>query len=275
MTVLTPPARRLPPTPVLISAAILAAAALAALLPAALAGDPFAINLDEVLTGPSWQHPFGTDLSGRDLYSRIVHGTRESLLIGLGATGVALLIATVLGFAAALAPKTSAAAADRSVEVLFAFPAVLLALLLVSVFGPGSTTLIVAVGVGVAPGYARIIRGQVLTVRTSPYVEAAAALGHSPLRIFARHIVPNALRPMVVVTTLGIGQTIVWASGLAFLGVGVPPPAPEWGALLDGGRTYITHAWWLEVFPGLAIVVIALAATTVGRHLAHRWEGRS
>ncbi|WP_024804307.1 ABC transporter permease [Nocardia sp. BMG51109] len=267
--------RRLPPPTVVAASAVLFVAAVAAIAPGVLASDPFTVDLGNVLSPPSWSHPFGTDLSGRDLYARIVHGTRESLLIGLGATAVALALASLLGFTAGLSPKPVAAVVNRVVEVLFAFPAILLALLLVSVFGPGRTTLIVAVGIGVSPGYARIIRGQVLTVRGSPYVEAAGALGHSRFRVFRRHIVPNALRPMAIIATLGVGQTIVWASGLAFLGLGVPPPAPEWGALLDAGRTYLTRAPWLEVFPGLVIVVIALAATTLGRHAERRGEGRA
>lgn len=235
--------------------------------------DPNAIDLPAALQSPSVHHLFGTDLSGRDLYSRVVHGTAQSLLIGIGATAVALLIAVVLGFSAGLAPRGVSAGTDRLIEVLFAFPALLLALLLVSVFGPGAATLVVAVGVGTAPGYARIIRGQVRSVRTAPYIEAARALGHTRTRIFRQHIVPNALRPMAVTATLGVGQSIVWASGLAFLGLGVPPPASEWGALLDAGRTYLTHAWWLELFPGLAIVVVALALTTLGRYAGHRLEG--
>ncbi|MFD9663147.1 ABC transporter permease [Rhodococcus sp. NPDC059968] len=264
-----------PPAVVLLAAAVLAVAVSAALVPDFLAGDPVAVDLDTVLSPPSWQHPFGTDLSGRDLYARVVHGTRDSLLIGLGATAVGLAIAALLGFTSALAPKPVAAVVNRFVEVLFAFPTILLALLLLSVFGQGRAMLIIAVGIGAAPGYARIIRGQVLTVRGSPYIEAAGALGHSRLRVFRQHLVPNAMRPMVIIATLGVGQTIVWASGLSFLGLGVPPPAPEWGALLNAGRTFITHAWWLEVFPGLVIVAIALAATTLGRHIERRLEGQS
>lgn len=264
-----------PPLSILAAGAVLVLVVLAAVLPGLLAGDPFAVSLDNALSPPSLRHPFGTDLSGRDLYARIVHGTRDSLLIGLGATAVALAVAVILGFTTALLPKPIAAVVNRIVEVLLAFPTILLALVLLSVFGQGRATLIIAVGIGAAPGYARIIRGQVLSVRAAPYIEAADALGHTPFRIFRQHIAPNALRPMVVIATLGIGQTIVWASGLSFLGLGVAPPAPEWGALLNAGRTFIAHAWWLEVFPGLAIVAIALAATTLGRYIEQRWDKRA
>lgn len=282
MTILAPlrfrrdPGRtsRRPPAGVIVAILVLGFAALAAVVPRALAPyDPFAIDLGATLRPPSWTHLFGTDLSGRDLLSRVIYGTRESLLIGLGATAIALALAIALGLLAALSTRVFRAVTNRTIEVLFAFPALLLALLFVTVFGPGRNTLILAIGIGTAPGYARIVRGQVLAVKDSPYVEAAAALGHSRISILRQHIVPNALRPLLVTAMLGVGQSIVWASGLAFLGLGVPPPTPEWGALLDAGRTYITEAWWLEIFPGLAVVVVALALTIVGRHLATRLEG--
>nr|WP_124711429.1 ABC transporter permease [Gordonia insulae] len=267
--------RRWPVPPTVIAAlAVLVLLAVAVVAPGVLAPyDPFAIDLDATLSPPSWAHLFGTDLSGRDLLSRVIFGTRQSLAIGLGAVAVALVLAVALGIAAGLSGRVAQALANRWIEVMFAFPTILLGLLLTSVFGPGPYTLIFAIGIGIAPGYARIVRGQVLSVRTAPYVEAATALGHSRRRILFQHIGPNALRPMIVTATLGVGQAIIWASGLAYLGLGVAPPAPEWGALLDAGRTYITEAWWLEIFPGLVIVITALAFTTVGRHLGARLEG--
>jgi peptide/nickel transport system permease protein len=237
------------------------------------AHSPYAIDLVDSLQPPSLHHLLGTDPSGRDLYARIVFGAGDSLLIGLGATGLNFAIAIVLGVAAGLGSRAIDGLITRAVEVLFAFPVLLLSLLFVAVFGPGVTTLIVAVGVGTAPGYARMIRGQVQAVRGSGYVEAAHALGHPYARVVGRHILPNAMRPLVAVVTLGLGQSIVWASGLAFLGLGVAPPSPEWGALLDAGRNYVTHSWWLEVCPGLAIVVFALSVTTIGRYLRRRLEG--
>lgn len=235
--------------------------------------DPYAINLEQTLQAPSWAHIMGTDQSGRDLYARIVYGARESLLIGLGATALGMAIAILLGTLAGLGNKWVDGIISRGVEVMFAFPILLLALLFVAVFGPSVTTEIVAVGLGTAPGYARMVRGQVLAVRDSGYVEAARALGHPYGSIVRRHIFPNAMRPLVVVMTLGVGQSIVWASGIAFLGLGVPPPSPEWGALLNAGRNYITQAWWLEVMPGVAIVFFSLSLTTLGRHLQQRLEG--
>ncbi len=246
---------------------------MAALAPQALTTHlPTAVDYGAALQPPSIAHVFGTDESGRDLYTRIVWGARESLLIGLGAAAVGICTALVLGSVAALAVKPVAVIADRFVEVMFAFPALLLALLLIAVAGPSAATEVLAVGLGTAPGYARMIRGQILGAKNSGYVEAATALGHSRSRIIRAHILPNALRPLVAVFALSVGQSIVWASSLSFLGLGVAPPSSEWGALLDAGRAYITQAWWLVVVPGLVIVAVALAATTIGRHLQLRLE---
>ncbi|WP_417217977.1 ABC transporter permease [Arthrobacter sp.] len=262
------------PLGTVVATAVVLFFAVAALAPGLLTGgDPFAIDLGAALQGPSAQHWFGTDQSGRDLYTRVVYGTRESLLIGLGATALAVGIAVVLGLASGLGARWVDGLVNRGLEVLFAFPVLLLAMLFVTIYGPSVTTQVIAVGLGTAPGYARMIRGQVLSVRTSGYVEAAHALGHGRARILRRHLLPNATRPLVAVVALGVGQSIVWASGLAFLGLGVAPPSPEWGALLDAGRLFITHAWWLEVMPGLAIVALALASTTLGRFLQSNLEG--
>jgi peptide/nickel transport system permease protein len=248
---------------------------LAAIAPSLLSGgrDATTIDLGATLQSPSLHHLFGTDQAGRDLYARVVFGTRNSLLIGLGATALSMSVATALGVLAGLSGRFVDGIVNRLLEVVFSFPVLLLALLFVTIFGASATTQIVAVGIGTAPGYARMIRGQVLAVRHSGYVEAAGALGHSYPRTIRRHILPNAMRPLIAMVTLGVGQSIVWASSLAFLGLGVPPPSPEWGALLDAGKDYVTKAWWLEVVPGLAIVLFALAVTTLGRHVQNRLEG--
>jgi peptide/nickel transport system permease protein len=259
---------------VTLAAIYLAIIAIAAVAPALLTSqDPLEVNLAESLQAPSLQEPFGTDPSGRSVYTRVVYGARQSVLIGIGATAVGLGIAALLGVAAGLGGRYTDGAVNRLLEVLFSFPGLLLALLLVAIFGSGVSTQIVAVGIATAPGYARMIRGQVLKVKNADYVVAARALGHPPARILRQTILPNAFRPLVVLATLGVGQAIVWASALSFLGLGVAPPAPEWGAMLDAGRDYIQTAWWLEFFPGAAIVAFTLAATCLGRYLQQRLEG--
>jgi peptide/nickel transport system permease protein len=246
----------------------------AVLAPALLThASPNAIDLHHTLLRPSLSHPFGTDDAGRDLLTRVIYGARESLGIGVGATALAMSIAILLGFTAGLAGGFADVAITRILEVAFAFPVLLLALLLIAIRGPSITTEIVAVGIGSAPGYARMVRGQVRHVSQAGYIEAAGGLGHSRWAVTRRHLFPNAMRPLVAVITLGIGQSIVWASGLAFLGLGVAPPSPEWGALLDSGRLYITTSWWLEILPGLVIVLVALAVTSLGRTLQHQLEG--
>lgn len=261
------------PVAVLLALAVALFFMLAAVAPAVLAThDPYAIDLYNALQPPSLQHWLGTDDIGRDLYSRIIWGTRQSLLIGLGAMAIALTGAVILGFSAALAPRAIAEPVNRLLEVLLAFPTLLLALLFVALLGPSAASLLIAVGIGTAPGYARLVRAQTLKVRSSGYVEAARALGHPWHRLFLQHIAPNVFRPLSSLVALGIGQSVVWASGLSFLGLGVVPPSPEWGALLEAGKMNVTVAWWLEVLPGIAIVLVALSFTQIGRYLQQRSE---
>lgn len=255
----------------LVSVAIIAATIIAALLPRLLApGDPLAISPLDAFQTPSWAHPFGTDESGRDIYTRVVHGAGQSLLIGLAATAIGLVLALIIGVLGALGGRAFDFATTRLNEVLFALPGLLLALVFIAIVGPGVVTTTVAVGLSTAPGYARIIRSRILAVRRSAFVEASVVLGHGRWRILGRHVLPNAVAPVFVLATLGVGQAIVWASSLSFLGLGVVPPEPEWGAMLSAGRPYISLAWWMTVFPGLAIVAVAAAATTLGRSLQAR-----
>lgn len=230
--------------------------------------DPNQISPRDAFSPPSLSHWFGTDESGRDVYSRVVFGTANSLLIGLAATAIGLVLGLALAAIAAFGGRTLDFTMNRTVEVLFAFPGLLLALLVIVIAGPGPVSATIAVGLSTAPGYARIIRGQLIAVRSSGYVEAARVLGHSPARIVRQHILPNALAPLIVLATLGIGQAIVWASALSFLGLGAVPPTAEWGAMLSAGRTYIGTAWWLTVFPGLMIVLTTIASTVLGRALS-------
>ncbi|MGY2986126.1 peptide/nickel transport system permease protein [Bradyrhizobium sp. USDA 4516] len=248
---------------------------LAAIAPKVLqTHDPLAIDLSSSLQSPSIVHWLGTDQLGRDLYSRVLEGAGQSLAIGLGATALSMSVALILGVAAALSGGLLDSILTRIFDVLFAIPTLLLALVFVTVFGPSVLTEVIAVGIGAAPGYARMIRGQMLSIKGTGYVEAAKALGHPFPRIVWRHILPNAMSPLTAMVTIGVGQAIIWASGLAFLGLGVAPPAPEWGALLNAGRNYVIYAWWLEIIPGLAVTIFALSLTIVGGHLQDRLEGK-
>ena len=187
---------------------------------------PLAVDPARSLEAPSLAHLFGTDESGRDVFSRVVYGAAPSLSIGVAATALGILVAVVLGALAGLGGRVIDAVIGRFLEILFAFPALLLALLFVTIFGASVTSLIISVGLGSAPGYARMVRGQVISVKNAPYVEASYVLGHPWWRILRRTILPNAMRPLLVLGTLGIGQAIVWASSLSFLGLGAAPPAP-------------------------------------------------
>ncbi|GGE87067.1 ABC transporter permease [Mycetocola zhadangensis] len=232
--------------------------------------DPNAISAKEAFESPSTDHWFGTDESGRDIYSRVVAGTSTSLLIGISATAIGLTLGLILGVLAGFGGRALDFTVNRVIEVLFAFPGLLLALLVIVIAGPGPVTATIAVGLSTAPGYARIIRGQLISIRSSGYVEAARVLGHGRWRVLTRHILPNALAPLVVLATLGVGQAVVWAAALSYLGLGAQPPAAEWGAMLSAGRTYIGTAWWLTVFPGLMIVLTTIATTVLGRSLTRR-----
>lgn len=257
-----------------IAAAIAVFLILAAVVPWWLAPtDPLAIDPSAAFGSPSAAHWLGTDESGRDIYSRIIHGARPSLLIGAAATALGLGLALVLGLASGLGGRWLDAGIGRIVEVMLALPGLLLALVFIALAGPGVGTTIVAVGLTTAPGYARIIRSQARALRGSAMIEAARVLGHSPGRILIRHLLPNALGPVLVLATLGIGQAVIWASALSFLGLGQAPPAPEWGAMLAAGRTYLGSAWWMTFFPGLAIVATAAVSTVLGRSLQRRAVG--
>lgn len=257
----------------IVALVILLLIAIAIVLPGVFApGSPLAVAPADGFEPPSLSHPFGTDESGRDIFTRVVHGTAPSAGIGLAATAIGIGIGLVLGFASGLGPRWLDSALGRIIEVLFALPTLVLALLLVAVIGPGATASIIAIGIATAPGYARILRARVRGVARSGYVEYARLEGVSRLRVFLRHVAPNSLWPLAAVATLGVGQAIVWVSSLSFLGLGAVPPSPEWGAMLNAGRVYISTAWWMTVFPGLAIVVTATALTVAGRRLARMGE---
>ncbi|WP_335972543.1 MULTISPECIES: ABC transporter permease [Streptomycetaceae] len=229
----------------------------------------------QALRPPGSGHWFGTDQLGRDLYTRVVYGTRLSLLLGAGATALSVLAGAVLGLAAGLGGRVADQVLMRLADVLLALPPILLALLAVAVLGSGTVNVALAIAAAFAPGYARIVRAETLVVRRSGYVEAATTLGLSRPALVLRHVVPNALGPLLVLATVGFGSSLIAASGLSFLGLGPQPPTAEWGAMLDQGRDFLQTAWWLGVFPGAAITLTALVVNVVGRQAQARFTRRT
>ncbi|MBL7259976.1 ABC transporter permease [Paractinoplanes lichenicola] len=256
------------------AAGFLALALVAAVLPGLLAGDPLAADPLHVLEGPSAAHWFGTDQLGRDVLDRVVHGARHSLLIGVVATLIAVTAGLLLGLLAGLTHKYADEALSRSFDALSAFPLLLLALLFVAVAGPGTVGLVVAIGIATMPHYARVVRSQTFVVRQAHYVTQAVAFGHSRTRLVLRHVLPNVLGPIPVLAVIGLGEAILAAAGLSFLGMGPQPPSPEWGAMLSEGRGYLSVAWWTTVLPGVVVTLLVISLTVVGRHLQRRFEGR-
>jgi len=225
--------------------------------------------------GPARLHLLGTDEQGRDLFSRILYGIPISLSIGLVAVGIGLLLGTPLGALPAYLGGRWDLLAQRLVDILLAFPGILLAIVLVAVLGPGLVNGMIAVGIAAVPIYARLVRGVVLSLKGLDYVEAARALGASHARILLRHILPNALTPLLIQTSLQMAIAILFAAGLGFLGLGARPPEPEWGLMLARGREYLAVAPHVATFPGLAIVGLVLAFNLLGDGLRDALDPRS
>lgn len=252
--------------------AVLAVLVLAALRPTLFTSvDPLVTDPLHAFQRPGAAHWLGTDELGRDEYARVVHGARASLTMGVGATAVAVVLGGLLGLTAGLASGRVDRAASRLLDVLFAFPEMLVALVVVTVLGAGGVNVLVAIGIGAVPGYARVLRGQVLLARRSGYAEAAVGLGLRPAVVAWRHVLPNAVGPVLVLATMGVGTAITFGAGLSFLGLGVQPPAPEWGLMLSESRDTLARAPWLGLFPGLALTATVVCTTVVGRHLQHRY----
>lgn len=216
---------------------------------------------------PTAEHPFGTDQSGRDVLARVLAGARISLSIGFGATAAALAAGVIIGTAAGFASRSVDGVLSRAIEVVMAFPEFLLALVVVAILGPGPVGVAVAIGIAATPAYARVARANTLVARRAGAVTAARVLGVGPVRSAVRHVVPAVFGPVAAMATIGIGMAIVTAAGLGFLGLGAAPPTPEWGLMLSDGRNHLGRAWWISLFPGLAIVGTVLATGIVGRRL--------
>jgi peptide/nickel transport system permease protein len=243
----------------------MAAVVLAAFVPRLFtSASPLAIST-AIRVGPSWQHLFGTDEIGRDLFSRVVYGSSLSMRASLIAILVGLVIGGPLGLVAGYVGGWVDAALMRLVDVLLAIPALLLSLAVIIALGFGITNVAFAVGIAFIASSARVMRGEVLKVRQSPYVEAARAGGARGRRVLWRHVLPNAADAVLVLAAMEFGSAILAVSALSFLGYGVQPPAPEWGSLVADGRDYLNTAWWLTTMPGLTIVATVLAANRISR----------
>jgi peptide/nickel transport system permease protein len=232
--------------------------------PAIATQNPIEQNYGATLSPPNREHLMGTDNFGRDIFSRVVYGTRVSLQVGLISVGIAAAIGIPLGLAAGYYGGWVDGVAMRLVDVMLAFPGILLAFVIVAVLGSSLTNLMIAIGVGSIPGFARLIRGSVLATRALSYVEAARVIGARDLRIVSRHILPNVASPIIVYSTLKVATAILAGASLSFLGLGVQRPTPEWGVMLADGRNFLQQQPWISAFPGLAIMVTTLAINLLG-----------
>ena len=219
-------------------------------------------------------HPLGTDQFARDVLSRLLYGARISLLIGFVAVSISVTIGTLLGAVAGFIGGVVDSVIMRFVDIVISFPRLVLLITIIALFQPSIFLITAVLGLTLWPGTARIVRGEVLSLREREFVQAATALGFSKTRIILRHLIPNALGPVIVAATLGIGDTIVLEAGLSFLGLGVQPPTPSWGTMVADGRNVLLNAWWLSTFPGLAIVFTVLSFNLVGDGLRDALDPR-
>ncbi|MDI3340527.1 MAG: ABC transporter permease [Sphaerobacter sp.] len=249
------------PATLVILLLVLAAALAPIIAPYGIEEGDFAASLK----GPSRDHLLGTDTLGRDIFSRVVYGARVSLEVGIIAVGISLVVGTVLGL---IAGYTRIGLLDslimRSMDALLAFPTLVLALAITAALGPSLTNVMIAVGIVGIPTYARLVRGQVLSVREREFIEAARTIGVPDARIMWRHILPNVTAPLIVQASLGVAFAILSEASLSFLGLGVQPPTPSWGAMLAFGKDYLNHAPWMAIAPGAAIFITVLAFNFLG-----------
>jgi peptide/nickel transport system permease protein len=261
----------------LIAGGLIVAALLlmAALGPSLDATNPLAIDLGHALAGPSGEHPLGCDALGRDMLARTLWGARVSICIAAAVVGVSLIIGSLIGGAAALAGGRVDELLMRAVDVLLAFPGILLAIALAAILGPGLIDLVIALAAIGWTGYARLVRGEILSLRERDYVTAARGLGASPSRLLMRHLLPGVAGPIAVQASFGVGGIIVAEAALSFLGLGIPPPQPTWGGMLDQGRAFLLVAPHLTTVPGLAIGLSVLGFNFLGDGLAQLFGRRS
>lgn len=226
--------------------------------------DPYAYNMKALLQPPSFSHPFGTDQFGRDVLSRIIHGSRISLMIGMVGVGISIIVGVSLGTIAGYFGGLIDSIIMRIMDILLAFPGFLLALAIISILGPNMLNVMIAIGIFSIPVFARIMRSSVISVKYKEFIEATKSLGGSHFFIIMKHVIPNCIAPIIVLSTMRIATAILTAAGLSFLGLGAQPPSPEWGAMLNEGREYIRSATHLSTVPGLIIMLVVLGFNMLG-----------
>jgi len=229
--------------------------------------NPFAINVNEILQPPSLSHPMGTDLLGRDVLSRMIYGCRISLEVSVVAVGISILIGTFLGAIAGYFGGIVDQVICRFIDTMLCFPTIFLILAVIAYLEPSILTIMVVIGVTSWMGVARLVRAEILSLKERDFIKSARIYGAGALRIIFYHLIPNALPPILVSASLGFGQAILIESALSFLGIGVQPPIPSWGNMLIEGKDTLGVAWWLSVFPGVAILITVLAFTLFGESL--------
>jgi len=236
--------------------------------------NPYAHDVPNRLAAPCWEYLLGKDEVGRCILSRIIYGARISLLIGVIVISIGLAVGVPLGVVSAYYGGKVDFLVQRIVDIMLAFPALLLALMLVALLGRGLFNVMIAVGITIIPIYVRLVRGSVLSIKEEQFAEAAATIGGSDFRIMSRHVLPNCLAPIIIQSTLHIASAILWAAGLGFLGLGVSPPTPEWGAMLGEGRVFLRVAPHVATFPGLAIFITVLGFNLLGDGLRDALDPR-
>jgi peptide/nickel transport system permease protein len=246
----------------------------AAFAPLIATHDPLRNDVSNQFRSPSGDFLFGTDQFGRDLFSRIVYGARTSLVVGLATVAMGTTLGALLGITSAYYPKLDIVI-QRVIDTLLAVPALIFALLIVSVLGPSFINTILIISVIFVPGSSRVLRAQALALKQLPYIEAARSIGASDLRILLRHLAPNCFAPYIIVASNGLALAIILEASLSYLGLGTPPPRPSWGAMLSGSvQNYISIAPWLAIFPGLAITIVALGFSLFGDALRDVFDPR-
>jgi peptide/nickel transport system permease protein len=236
--------------------------------------DPVEPDLKNILTEPSVSHPFGTDTLGRDVFSRVVYGSRISLLVGFVSVGIATLIGLLIGAVSGYYGGIIDEAVMRFVDLMMCFPTFFLILAVIALLEPSIWNIMIVIGLTNWMGIARLVRAEILSLKSKEFVMAAKAQGFSESRIILRHVLPNALSPVYVVATLGIGGAILTESALSFLGIGVQPPTPSWGNILTQAKDNIEVAWWLSLYPGLAIFFTVMGYNLLGEGLRDVFDPR-